>query len=348
MKSIAASLLFMLALSSFSASQAYLNVELPSFLNPNTFKYESEWNNWVDKHSKSYKSMQEYHQRKQIFGQNMEFINRHNSLNKNYTLGMNHFGDLTHSEWSDKFLGYNFKYQKPSTNTHIFNENQPLQSTVDWRQKGAVTPVKNQGQCGSCWSFSATGSMEGAHYLSTNQLVSLSEQELVDCSSAEGDQGCFGGLMDNAFKFVIQNGGIDTEKDYQYFARTGSCNTKKEKKHAATFSSYQDVTHNSETQLAHAVQQQPVSVAIEADQPSFQFYKSGIFDTTCGTNLDHGVLAVGYGSQTDSTGNSMNYWIVKNSWGASWGNNGYILLAKDVSAPEGQCGIAMQASYPVV
>ena len=150
--------------------------------------------------------------------------------------------------------------------------------------------------------------------------------------------------MDNAFKYVINNNGIDTEEDYAYTARNGRCNSEKERKHAATFSSYRDVTPNDEQQLAAAVSQQPVSVAIEADHADFQFYHRGIFNSkNCGFQLDHGVLAVGYGSQ-----NGNNYWIVKNSWGNSWGDDGYILLARDISAKQGQCGIAMQPSYPVV
>merc|ERR1712072_310560 len=197
--------------------------------------------------------------------------------------------------------------------------------SVDWFFTGVTAPVKNQGQCGSCWSFSATGSMEGANFIANGKLVSLSEQQLVDCSRAEGDKGCFGGLMDNAFEYVLKNKGIDTEADYGYTAQGGTCNAAKEKKHA-------------------------VSVAIEADQPSFQFYKKGVFSGTCGTNLDHGVLAVGYGSETSGIIKKMtqDYWLVKNSWGASWGDQGYIKLLRNGGAKQGQCGIAMQPSYPIV
>ena len=308
------------------------------------------WNMWMRKHGRQYSSSHEYNMRKTIFVSNLEYINNHNKEHSlglhNFTLGMNQFGDMTHHEWSGKFMGYSAR----NRNTiHLHRSNptssnpESIPSSIDWRKKGAVTPVKNQGQCGSCWSFSATGSMEGAVYISTGKLVSLSEQQLCDCSRPEGDQGCFGGLMDDAFEYVVKNGGLDTEKDYPYKAKDGSCNSSKQKKHAATISSYKDVATNDENALAAAVAQQPVSVAIEADQPAFQFYRSGVFDTSCGTKLDHGVLAVGYGED-----NGMKYWIVKNSWGETWGDGGYILMARDTSSSHGQCGIAMQPSYPVV
>jgi len=214
--------------------------------------------------------------------------------------------------------------------------------TVDWRQKNAVTPIKNQQQCGSCWAFSSTGSIEGAVAISTGRLLSLSEQQLVDCSVAQGNHGCEGGLMDYAFTYVISNRGITTEANYPYTA-TGpnSCQSTKAASHDATITSFNDVPQNQEAQLIAAVTKQPVSVAIEADQSQFQFYKNGIFSSSCGTQLDHGVLAVGY-----STSQGQDYWIVKNSWGTSWGMAGYILMAQHVGAT-GICGINMMSSYPV-
>jgi len=305
-------------------------------------EYNYHWGRWVDQYNKSYSHL-EHGQRKEIFRHNLDYIMSHNLYsNSSYTLKLNQFADLTRSEWREKYLGYKHRPRETEDNVKQLKRTW-ISSSVDWRKKGAVTPVKNQGQCGSCWSFSATGSMEGAHYIKTNSLVSLSEQQLVDCSTPEGDHGCFGGLMDDAFEYVIRNGGIDSESDYKYFATSGTCNLNKTKNHVATFSSFQDVEANNEEQLEAAVNQQPVSVAIEADQPDFQFYHSGIFDASCGTNLDHGVLVVGYGAQ-----NSMKYWIVKNSWGESWGDDGYILMAKDIKQSQGQCGIAMNPSYPVV
>lgn len=328
------------------ASSSIGAVSLPEnvLINPES-EFEGIWNDWKNLYEKVYDSLEDA-QRKLIFVKNLEFINEHNRQANiglhNYTLGINQFADLTQSEWSQRFFGYNH-HDHNLTTSKVVRLAPAKSDSVDWRQKGAVTPVKNQGQCGSCWSFSATGAMEGAWYIKNNKLVSLSEQQLVDCSGSYGDQGCFGGLMDNAFNYVIDNGGIDTESDYPYDAQDGQCDSQKQGKHNVHFSAYQDVANNDESQLQAAVEQQPVSVAIEADQPAFQFYKSGVFDAPCGTSLDHGVLAVGYGEE-----NGKKYWLVKNSWGDVWGDEGYIKLARDVDEPEGQCGIAMQPSYPVV
>ncbi|CAI5506810.1 unnamed protein product [Closterium sp. Naga37s-1] len=170
----------------------------------------------------------------------------------------------------------------------------------------------------------------------TGELISLSEQELVDCDTKK-DQGCGGGLMDFAFEFIIKNGGLDTEEDYPYDATAHKCNKAKMNTHVVTIDDYEDVPSNSEAGLKKALAAQPVSVAIEADRREFQFYSSGIFDGECGTDLDHGVLAVGYGTE-----NGTDYWIVKNSWGPRWGDHGFIRLVRNVEAEEGQCGIAMQ------
>jgi C1A family cysteine protease len=280
-----------------------------------------------------------------VFKANMDFIDQENKKNLSYTLGMNKFGDMPFHEFHAKYTGYNhidreyIRSKNGPAHRHLGTEANP--PSVDWRKKNAVTPIKDQGQCGSCWAFSATGSMEGAWALSKTQLVSLSEQQLVDCSTAQGNEGCNGGLMDYAFEYVISNKGITTETLYPYKAVDGKCK-KPLPKSAITISSYVDVPVNDDTSLETAVAKGPVSVAIEADQPSFQFYKSGVFkDPGCGTMLDHGVLAVGY----DKSG-SDKYWIVKNSWGSDWGNSGYIWMARKAGA--GECGINMASSYPVV
>jgi len=285
---------------------------------------------------KTYATPEEEAKREAIFNDWLVFVAKHNAEyeqgRQTYFVGVNQFSDLTNAEYKALYLSS----YVPQRERNYVTLPEATAASVDWRTSGAVTPIKNQGQCGSCWAFSTTGSVEGAWKIAGHTLVSLSEQQLMDCSTAQGNQGCNGGLMDDAFKYIIANGGIDTEADYGYTARDGTCNTAKQAKKVATITGYSDVPANSETQLAAAVAIGPVSVAIEADQAGFQGYTGGVFSGPCGTQLDHGVLAVGY---TDS------YWIVKNSWGTSWGAQGYIFMKRGVSA-SGICGIAMMASYP--
>jgi C1A family cysteine protease len=278
----------------------------------------------------------------EIFKKNVQLINAHNAKQLDWTLGVNEFADLT---W-DEFRVHHLGLTKPKIviggvprSTFNLTGAFTVPDTIDWVTKGAVTGVKNQGQCGSCWAFSTTGSIEGAVAIKTGHLISVSEQQLVDCSTAEGNQGCNGGLMDDAFQYVIKNGGICSEASYPYKAVDGTCQTCTP---VSKISSYVDVTHNDEKALQAAAALNPVSVAVEADQMGFQFYSGGIFSGTCGTNLDHGVLVVGYGSDS-----GQDYWLVKNSWGATWGLQGYIKLVRNIAAPTGQCGIAMEPSYPV-
>jgi hypothetical protein len=297
-------------------------------------------------HNKTYADAGMEAKRFEVFKDNVNMINHHNKYLANelgYTMGINQFADLTNAEFKRNYLGLN-ALAKPKFETVVLDESATADS-IDWTTKGAVTPVKNQQQCGSCWAFSTTGSIEGANFIKNGNLVSLSEQELVDCAGSYGNQGCNGGLMDDGFKYVEAKG-LEKESSYAYTAKTGTCDTSKQSAadgiKAGVVSSFKDVTPNSESQLAAAVTLGPVSVAIEADQSGFQFYKSGVFSGTCGTQLDHGVLAVGFGTDSGKA-----YWKVKNSWGSSWGDNGYIKMAKDISSKHGQCGIAMQASYPV-
>jgi C1A family cysteine protease len=307
---------------------------------------EVSFSEWANKHGKKYQTKEEVVLRRSIFAANKAKIDAHNAAGKSWSMALNKFADLTADEFKSMYAG-GFRTQARTKNVDtalLHKKNVSANPTsVDWSAKGAVTPIKNQGQCGSCWAFSTTGSTEGATFIKTGTLPSLSEQQLVDCSGAEGNQGCNGGLMDQGFQYIIDNKGITTESAYPYTATDGTC-ASTGKPVAATLTSFTDVPANSETALETAIVQQPVSVAVEADQDVFQFYTSGVMTSTCGTALDHGVLAVGYGTDAGS-----DYYKVKNSWGADWGMKGYILLGRGATFnPSGQCGIQMMASYPVV
>merc|ERR1719163_397780 len=295
------------------------------------------WEEWKGTFEKSYKTKEHHDAKRLTYNRNLAFIRSHNLRadqgKETYRLGVNQFTDMNKKEFKDTMLGQHQHFEKDYAD---LSDVSPLAS-VDWRTKGAVTPVKNQGQCGSCWSFSTTGSIEGAVAIASGKLTSLSEQQLMDCSEAYGDHSCEGGLMDNAFKYVKANGGLDSEADYPYKMRDESCNKNKESQHVSAISGYKDVQPN-ESAMVAAVSQGPVSIAIEADQSSFQHYRSGTFTGPCGTRLDHGVLTVGY---TDD------YFIVKNSWGETWGDNGYIMMGRSAGGSQGMCGMYLSASFPL-
>jgi len=306
-------------------------------------EYESAFERWVEEHQKVYDEHEVLY-RFRIFQQNHDFVQQFNSEGHSYRVGLNKFADLSNSEFLERYTGLHRPLIQVTESEHLFQDDQTraAPTSVDWRNKGAVTPVKDQGQCGSCWSFSTTGSVEGAWALN-HTLVSLSEQNLMDCSRSYGNAGCNGGLMDNAFKYIINNRGIDTEASYPYLGYTYyRCKYNAANK-GASITNYKDVTSGSETSLQNAVAYNgPVSIAIDASNQSFQLYSGGYYyEPKCSsTSLDHGVLAVGYG-----TGTSGDYWIVKNSWGPGWGDQGYIYMARNKN---NNCGVATAASFPIL
>jgi cathepsin L len=302
---------------------------------------QTAFSQWMHQNKKSY-GHEEFRQRYAIFKKNLNYITAYNARNTGTTLAMNKFGDLSNNEFQLLFLGFRMDLAKQQPWVATFkNEGKPLDAGFDWRTKGAVTPIKNQGQCGSCWSFSTTGSTEGCHQITTGKLVSLSEQNLVDCSNAQGDEGCNGGLMTDAMTYIIQNGGIDTESSYPYTAEDGTCAYNAQNS-GATLKAFTNVAAGDENALQQSCAMGPVSVAIDASHDSFQFYSSGVYyEPDCSTSqLDHGVLAIGWG--TDSTSGS-DYWIVKNSWGTDWGQEGFIWMSRN---KQNNCGIATMATLP--
>jgi len=307
-----------------------------------------QWKLWKNVHNKRYSDADEQI-RRDIWETNLKIVQDHNIQADlgvhSFYLGMNKFADLTISEFVKMMNGYNATLRaqrSQSRRVHTRNPNVKLPDTVDWRDKGYVTPVKDQGQCGSCWAFSSTGALEGQHFKATGKLVSLSEQNLVDCSQKQGNMGCNGGLMDQAFEYIKDNSGVDTEVSYPYEAQDNDCRFKAADV-GATDTGYTDIKSTDESALQDAVANVgPISVAIDASHSSFQLYKSGIYNEIfCSqVRLDHGVLAVGYGAESNK-----DYWLVKNSWGEGWGDQGYIKMSRN---HRNQCGIATAASYPTV
>lgn len=315
-------------------------------------RIQDSFHEFMVEHAKTY-SNEEFLARFNTYRSNFLFVQQHNTAadadSTMHRVELNQFADLTVDEFTRVFLGYRPRPStifSPAPETFVPTGAVAANTTVDWRTHSppCVTPIKNQGQCGSCWSFSTTGSIEGQHVLAGKAtLVSLSEQNLVDCSQKEGNQGCNGGLMDDAFKYVIANKGIDTEASYPYTAKDGKKCLFNKANVGATISSYKDIPKGNEAALTQAIQTVgPISVAIDASHQSFQFYKSGVYnEKACSSSeLDHGVLAVGFGTLSGK-----DYYLVKNSWGTTWGLSGYIMMSRNL---KNQCGIATSASYPIV
>ncbi|MCL7050439.1 hypothetical protein MKW94_003755 [Papaver nudicaule] len=307
-------------------------------------KLIDRFESWMSKHGKAYRSIEEKVHRFEVFKDNLKHIDERNKLtDSSYWLGLNEFADLSHEEFKEKYLG--LKISSPIPRKRTESPSSPrdvadVPKSIDWRKKGAVTHVKDQGGCGSCWAFSTVAAVEGINQIVTGNLTSLSEQQLIDCDKPFNN-GCNGGLMDYAFQFIAFSGGLHKEDDYPYLMEEGTCERKKDME-VVTINGYEDVPENDEQSFLKALSHQPLSVAIEASGRDFQFYSGGVFNGACGTELDHGVTAVGYGS--DKGG--LDYIIVKNSWGPKWGEKGYIRMKRNTGNSEGICGINKMASYP--
>jgi C1A family cysteine protease len=301
---------------------------------------ENSYLAYVAEHGKSYGTEEEFKFRLNLYAQKVAFVREHNAnvIGNDATVGINHMADWTDAEYK-RLLGYRTRPQAAKAAETFTGDVTTAPDSIDWRAKGAVTAPKNQGQCGSCWAFSTTGSMEGRYQIAGNKLTSFSEQQFVDCSTSFGNAGCQGGLMDDAFKYA-EGVAIDTEADYGYTGRNGTCHAKAGVTEVKSFS---DVKTKSADALKAAVAEGPVSVAIDAAGIGFQLYFGGIMKHFCGTSLDHGVLVVGYG-----TDKGEDFWLLKNSWGGSWGEKGYFRIFRDQKSTDaGVCGLQLQPSFPL-
>jgi len=333
-------------------------------------KFLERFENWVEKFKIRFESERNMYDVLEKWITNDRFIDAINGRNLTYTLGHNQFSGMDEYDFQKYIMNNAVQFNHPPdalvknylSGSGFLRRGSAIPTEVDWVKKGAVTPVKDQGQCGSCWSFSTTGALEGAYaikYGKTGEnIVSFSEQQLVDCDNFKNggkDHGCNGGLMDNAFAWINKNGGLCTEADYPYISQDGeteSCKKTCVNVAGSIVQTYVDVLPSNDQAMMESLSTQPVAVAIEADQREFQLYKSGVFTGTCGKNLDHGVLLVGYGTEPNT---GLDYYKVKNSWGTSWGQGGYILLGRGLQPDgtsynegAGQCGVLLEGSFPTL
>ncbi len=317
----------------------------------------SKWSKFIDymaDFKKVYHSNDELHSRYNIFHDNLEYIETHNrDLSHTYKVGINRFADMSHNEYKEFVKSGGLVVPKESNNLRLpkdmcgtmSSQSGSYPSSVDWRTKGAVTPVRDQGQQGTCYAHSASEALESAYFIKTGTLPNLSVQQIVDCSYSYGNHGNNGGMYTYSWTY-IHDSGLTTESAYPY---TAGPSDRSSCKPFTPYTYVSDCKHvpSNELQLTYAVVKQPVSVAIEADSRSFQLYQSGVYNNPdCGTDIDHAVVVVGYG-----TLDGQDYWTTRNSWGSdSWGMDGYILIARNSVATStvGQCAIATYAAYPIV
>ncbi|PRQ31385.1 putative fruit bromelain [Rosa chinensis] len=301
---------------------------------------------WMAKHGRVYPNAAEKERRLGIFRKNVEYVEKfNNEANKTYKLNINKFSDMTDEEFRRYHTGFKMPPGLNSTSSNFSYQGlaaTDIPTSVDWREQQAVTPIKDQKTCGACWAFTVAAAVEGLTKIKTGQLISLSEQQLVDCNHQ--NKGCGGGNLDFAYSYVVQNGGLAREETYPYQAtEMGTCDTNKESEHAAQITGYERVPSSSENDLQKAVAMQPVSIVITADGPDFKMYGSGVYKSgNCGTEPNHAVTAIGYGTTEDGTP----YWLMKNSWGEGWGESGYMRILRNSDAPEGMCSLAVSPVYP--
>ncbi|XP_039131991.1 zingipain-1-like [Dioscorea cayenensis subsp. rotundata] len=296
---------------------------------------------WLVRHNKFYSDSSEKERRYEIFKDNLKYIDKHNAGNHTYTLALNVFADLTVEEYRATFLRtLPPRKWKMENDSEAFNDNVGVApDSIDWRDEGVINPIRHQGGCFSCWAFAVLTTVEAVNKIVTGDLVTLSEQQLVDCFN----KGCQPSYLDDAYQYIIDNGGVDTEADYPYTAKySNSCDTTKESNKVVTIDGYRMVRRNNENALKVAVADQPVAAAVEGYGKNFQLYGNGIFTQFCGTKVDHAVALIGY----DSEGGK-DYWIVRNSWGDGWGENGYMKLERNIQSRSGKCGIASWPYYPI-
>ncbi|XP_041664077.1 procathepsin L-like [Cheilinus undulatus] len=303
------------------------------------------WEEWTIKHSKVYDNQTEVIFRRAVWEKNMKSVLRHNqeaSAGKHsFEMGLNHLADMTTEEINEKLNGLKLEESLNFRNVSLKElSSLSIPPSVDWRKSGLVSPVQNQGMCGSCWAFSSVGALEGQMKKKTGALVPLSPQNLVDCSTVDGNHGCRGGFISKAFRYIIRNRGIDSERFYPYEHKNGKCRYSVSGK-AGYCADFHILPHGDEKTLQAVVASVgPVSVAVNAMLKSFHLYRGGLYNVpNCNPRItNHAVLVVGYG-----TDRGEDFWLVKNSWGTAWGEGGFIRIARNKN---NLCGIASFAVYP--
>nr|BAW35427.1 cysteine protease [Drosera adelae] len=298
---------------------------------------------WMVQHRRTYKDNVEKERRFQIFQKNVNLIEAHNKKNKSYSLSVNQFADLTDEEFEKMYASAKVPESRHSNSQRTpfkYEGYTSVPASINWVTMGAVTPIRNQGTCGSCWAFAAIATVESLTWIKTGKSYDLSEQQIVDCDRYGKDRGCNGGYADGAYNWIINNRGVTTEASYPYVGYQQYYCYRAQS--AVTIKGYQFVPNNSERAMQQAVANQPIAVYVESKGYNFKYYSGGLFTGQCGTATDHVVAVVGYGTTTDG----YPYWLIKNSWGTGWGENGYMRMLRNVNDPRGLCGIALYPTYP--